>query len=340
MSAHEQFADDLALLALGALQGDERVTLEKHLEGCACLPPQELERLRGDLALLALSASGPAPPQRSRERLLKAMAKEPRAQKAAPRRSFSSWAIVPWLAALALLFVAAFFWQQSDRLAQRVAHLQDQSAQQQAQLERAREVVSTLTSTDAMRVTLVAAQNPPQPQGKAIYVKNRSSLIFLASNMPALPPQKIYELWLIPTNGAPIPAGVFKPDARGSATLVDPAATARRDRSQGFCDYRRTGAGILGAYNANCDDGRRRIDHPGTAALGCPGRARLDRLFAATKAAELRSAGQPTAAVPMWPALLRIGRGSAFLDHGNYHEKVKREAGCKYLRTCQHDDAW
>jgi anti-sigma-K factor RskA len=225
MSAHEQFADDLALLALGALQGDERVALEKHLEGCfACR--HELERLRGDMALLALSASGPAPPQRSRERLLKAMAKEPRAQKAAPRRSFSSWAIVPWLAALALLFVAAFFWQQSDRLAQRVAHLQDQSAQQQAQLERAREVVSTLTSTDAMRVTLVAAQNPPQPQGKAIYVKNRSSLIFLASNMPALPPQKIYELWLIPINGAPIPAGVFKPDSRGSATLVEPPLPA------------------------------------------------------------------------------------------------------------------
>ena len=101
-----------------------------------------------------------------------------------------------------------------------------ESAQQQAQLERAREVVSTLTSTDAMRVTLVAAQAPPQPQGKAIYVRDRSSLIFLASNMPALPPQKIYELWLIPTNGAPIPAGVFKPDARGSATVIEPPLPA------------------------------------------------------------------------------------------------------------------
>ena len=65
MSAHEQFADDLALLALGTLQGDERVALEKHLEGCAACR-RELERLRGDMALLALSAAGPAPPQRSR----------------------------------------------------------------------------------------------------------------------------------------------------------------------------------------------------------------------------------------------------------------------------------
>src|SRR5439155_549248 len=109
MSVHEQFAEDLALYALGGLQGDERVALEKESTG------------------------------------------------------------------------------------------------QQAQLQRAREVVETLTATDAMRVTLVAAKTAPQPQGKAIYVRNRSSLIFLASNLPTLPPQKAYELWLIPTSGAPIP---------------------------------------------------------------------------------------------------------------------------------------
>ena len=225
MSAHEQFADDRALLALGALQGDERVTLEKHLEECSSCR-RELERLSGDMALLALSASGPAPPRRSRERLLKAIAREPRAQTSTERRASVLWTSLPWLATAALLLVAAFFWQQSDRLAQRVARLLDESAQQQAQLERAREVVSTLTSTDALRVTLVAAQTPPQPQGKAIYVRDRSSLIFLASNMPSLPPQNAYELWLIPTNGAPIPAGVFKPDVRGSATVIEPPLPA------------------------------------------------------------------------------------------------------------------
>ena len=61
MSPHEQFADDLALLAMGQLQGDERAALEKHLEGCAACR-RELEQLRGDTALLALSAAGPAPP--------------------------------------------------------------------------------------------------------------------------------------------------------------------------------------------------------------------------------------------------------------------------------------
>lgn len=224
MSTHEQFADDLALLAVGALQGNERAALEKHLEGCASCR-RELEQLRGDTALLALSTAGPAPPSRSRERLLKAIAKEPRASRQQPARSWG-WTLIPWFAAAAFALAAVFFFRQSDHLAQRVAELQSQSAQQQAELERAREVVATLTSTSAMRVTLVAAQAPPQPQGKAMYVRDRSSLVFLASNMPPLPPEKAYELWLIPTSGAPIPAGMFKPDAHGSAAVIQPPMPA------------------------------------------------------------------------------------------------------------------
>jgi anti-sigma-K factor RskA len=223
MSVHEQFAEDLALLALEALPGEERVAVQQHLEGCAGCS-RELEQLRGDMALLALSTTGPAPPRRAQERLLKAIAQEPRARTTTARRP--SWGFVPWFAVAALVLVGGFFWRQSDRLAMRVAELQNESALQQAQLERARAVVSTLTSTDALRVTLVAAQTPPQPQGKAIYVRDRSSLIFLASNMPAPPSQKAYELWLIPSSGAPIPAGVFKPDAHGSATVIEPPLPA------------------------------------------------------------------------------------------------------------------
>jgi anti-sigma-K factor RskA len=65
------------------------------------------------------------------------------------------------------------------------------------------------------------------PAGKAIYSRERGGLIFVASNLNPLPPQKAYELWLIPTQGAPIPAGVFKPDARGGAMVINPPLPAR-----------------------------------------------------------------------------------------------------------------
>ncbi len=77
MSVHEQFAENLALHALGVLEGEERVALEKHLEGCAGCR-RELEQLRGDMALMALSTGGPTPPRRARQRLLEAVAREPR----------------------------------------------------------------------------------------------------------------------------------------------------------------------------------------------------------------------------------------------------------------------
>jgi len=218
MSGHEQFAEDLALLALGSLGGDERLALEKHLRECAACR-RELESLRGDMALLSLSTGGPKPPARSRERLMAAIAREPRGS-AAPAKRW--WMLAPSLAVAALMLVIVLLMKQNSALRQQVARMDYDAAAQHVELRRAREVVSTLTASDAMRVTLVAAKTPPQPQGKAIYVRDRSNLIFIASNMPAAPPEKAYELWLIPASGAPIPAGVFKPDAHGSATVVNP----------------------------------------------------------------------------------------------------------------------
>jgi anti-sigma-K factor RskA len=89
-----------------------------------------------------------------------------------------------------------------------------------------RRVAAPILEPEAQRVTLVAAKTPPQPQGKAFYLRNRNSLVFLANNMPPLPQQKAYELWLIPKSGSPIPAGVFRPDANGSATVVNPPLPA------------------------------------------------------------------------------------------------------------------
>jgi len=224
VSAHEQFAEDLALYALGALQGYELVDLEKHLADCPSCR-RELEELRGDMALMALSAAGPVPPRRSEQRLLDAIGHEPRAIRSRrPGRSW--WGALGWVAAAVMAGGVFWFWQQSDRTAQQMARVQNEFSSQQIELKRTRDVVATLTAPDAQVVSVVAPNAPPQPQGKVIYVRDRSSLVFIASNLPTPPPQKAYELWLIPTQGTPIPAGVFKPNSHGSATVVNPPLPA------------------------------------------------------------------------------------------------------------------
>ena len=237
MSSHEQFAEDLALHSLGALEGEERTRLEAHLGECAVCRT-ELEQLRGDGALLAMSAMGPRPPQRARQRLLDAVAREASgtltlSQKARndgattvaaePRRSW--WGTLGWAAAAAVVIFAIALQRENFGLKEKLATANLQAADNAQKLEEFQRVAAPLIEPEAQHVTLVAAKAPPQPQGKAFYLRQRGSLVFVASNMPALPPHKAYELWLVPVQGKPIAAGVFKPDSRGNGTVVNPPLT-------------------------------------------------------------------------------------------------------------------
>jgi anti-sigma-K factor RskA len=222
MTIHEQFAEDLALYALGSLpEGEERRALEEHLETCGVCR-RELEQLRGDMGLLSLSTAGPRPPERSRRRLMAALANEPRHQSAPQRRW---WWAAPWTVAAALAIVAVILWNKNSLLEQKMAGIQSVFSEQRQELSRAREVVATLTAPDSQQVILVAAKTPPLPHGKAFYLRSSGSLIFLASNLPPLPPDKIYELWLIPNSGSPVAAGLFRPDTHGGAAVLNPPLT-------------------------------------------------------------------------------------------------------------------
>src|ERR1019366_4433415 len=148
MKTHEQFADDLALYALGELAGSERQELEEHLFTCAACR-RELQALRGDLGLLGLSSSGPQPPARSKERLMRAIAAEPRGVNAPqpaelPRRSLW-WARVPTFAAVALLFAVIGMWRSTRRVNDQLAELSNRNQDQAVQLNRLHDELRLLT---------------------------------------------------------------------------------------------------------------------------------------------------------------------------------------------------
>ena len=233
MSIHEQFADDLALYALGSLDGAELQALETHLEGCASCR-HEVELLRGDTSLMALTTAGPKPPARSRQRLMSAIAVEPRlsitvasspssSSSSSPSRGRSWWPAMGWVAAAAMVILCVGLLNRNSGLERNIAALRSQFADQGSKLQEANATVDTLLDPESTRIELVAAGSKPQPRGKAIYQRRNRNLIFFASNLAPLPADKVYELWLFPVNGgAPIAAGLFKPDARGSATVVNP----------------------------------------------------------------------------------------------------------------------
>lgn len=225
MTAHEQFAEDLALYALGSLEGEAVVSLEQHLDECAACR-QELARLQGDMALLALTTSGPAPPQRARQRLLKAIGHEPRSLRTVLMRR-RWWTLAPVFASLVLAVFAIMLWRENASQRDRIVALKADAAHNQATFEEAKHLLALLTDPSAMHVTLVAAPSKPQPEGKAIYMPHNGALVFMASNLAPLPPEKTYELWLVPMHSdKPMPAGTFKPDPKGNAMVMMPPMTA------------------------------------------------------------------------------------------------------------------
>ena len=224
MKTHEQFADDLALYALGELAGTDRQELEEHLHTCAACR-RELQALRGDLGLLGLSSSGPQPPARAKERLLRAIAAEPPrvavpAPVAAPRQSLW-WAWIPVFAAVAFFFLALGMWRDNRHLNDVLAELNTQNHDLTVQLGRVAAQIRMLQAPDAVHVSLNPAKSPRQPSGTAIFSPSQKRMLFMASNLPQVPEGKAYELWIIPMQGAPMPAGMFKPDEHGNAMMMD-----------------------------------------------------------------------------------------------------------------------
>ena len=221
MSEHEKFADDLPLLALGALDGADRDAVEAHARSCdEC--SRELQRLIADLAMLALSSPLEQPPARAKARLMNAIAQEPKAAAITTSPRGRWWILVPSAVALGLLFLVFALWDQNRVMQRELAAVQRDAALSRENTAHAAQVIRLLTDRDSQHVTLVASNAKPQPTGKAIYSPKTGGLVFFASNFAPMPADKAYELWLIPQQGAPIPAGVFKPDATGSAMVMMP----------------------------------------------------------------------------------------------------------------------
>jgi anti-sigma-K factor RskA len=221
LSGHPQFEEDLDLYALGALEREEAQELESHLETCPeC--KQKVEEARGRAALLALAAPPQDPPRHVRERLLKQIAGRRPEQRPARLAAFWQWA-TPALAALSLVLAvwAMALRTRNKELYRQVRELEGTQQTMNAELTRARAVLELLTAPDTTKVTLVAGEAHPAPQGKVFYHPRRG-LLFYAANLPALPSGKTYQLWLVPTHGNPISAGIFQTDAHGNGEVLLP----------------------------------------------------------------------------------------------------------------------
>jgi anti-sigma-K factor RskA len=226
MKDHAQFAEDLPLYAMGALDDQACPELEAHLGTCGeCR--RELEALRGDLAMVALSATGPQPPQRARQRLTQAVAAEPQSAPGVPPgmvmgRLRPRWfSLAPIAIALVMAITSLALLLEVQRLRNALETLRQQSAHD-------REIVAMLKDPKAEQKILVPVpvNNSKQPQVKTIYVRDKGHVLVIANNLAELPSGKAYQLWLLTQEGHAMPCGTFTTDWRGHGMKLHSMKTA------------------------------------------------------------------------------------------------------------------
>ncbi len=129
---------------------------------------------------------------------------------------------VGWGAAAALAVFSLSIYKERDSLREKVGTQAAALSTASESAERAQLVLDTIVSASTQRFTLTKTNVKPPSTGRVLYLATRGSLVFQGSNLDPLPAEKTYELWLIPSGeGAqPIPAGTFKPDQRGYASVI------------------------------------------------------------------------------------------------------------------------
>jgi hypothetical protein len=163
------------------------------------------------------------PPLALRARVLAAVAAAPKP--ATPARS-RVWPLATAASLALAVGLGAYASQLRDRIgalegALREARMRANAAEQRAAdaLQTAagtRIALAVLTAPDVARIDL-AGQAPVAPRASARAFWSRSrGMVFTASNLPQLPAGRVYQLWVLTAQPAPLSAGLLTPDAQGS----------------------------------------------------------------------------------------------------------------------------
>ena len=230
-AAHDELKHDAAAYALGVLEAAAHAAFEAHLASCAeCAA--DVRQMR--LAASALPHTVPqvSPPPSLRARILRQMSAAPDASTPAPAVVVREKRGLPaWLPIAAMLVIGAGVSFYAQRMQARVANLETQLRQAQAQVAaaerqtlearnvafRAQSAMGVFAAPDVARIDLAGQPVAVSARARALWSRQRG-MVFTVTNLPALPPGRVYQVWVV-TAQAPVSAGLLTPDASGGGSV-------------------------------------------------------------------------------------------------------------------------
>jgi anti-sigma-K factor RskA len=212
---HPIRTEDLELLALGVLDGEECKTFRAHISSCAeCA--RNFAEAQGRVALFALAAPPQNPSLAARERLLETIraekipAKGTRSVNSAPHAA--RWWNSLWVPATAILAIATvLLWVNDHRMSDELQEMRGTEQMFEQEMHRQRALVSLFSAQDTEAVSLAAKSAVPKSSWARVKYNSRLGMVCYTGDLPAPPPDKEYQMWIVPMVGHPISAGAFMP---------------------------------------------------------------------------------------------------------------------------------
>lgn len=201
---HDELTDLYELYVLDVLEAEVAAEIDDHVNSRCEFCLEHLANASVVAASMAGSAELQKPPSRLRKRVISAVK---------PENSSKgwTWAIAALSAACAALLTLSI-WSASS-----VQEYRSQIASLSAERTQLREAVEILSRSETRTVQFGKAENVPHGR---VFVNRNRGLVVVGSQLPQLAANRTFQLWLIPTAGAPQSAGLFRPNAAGNFVQV------------------------------------------------------------------------------------------------------------------------
>lgn len=233
--------EEIELFALGALPEDEAATVRAHVSACdECAA--RLAEAHGHASLLAFGVKQDRPAGTIKAELMARVRANRQSEEMNewPSRVYAenqargagegagrlTWVLAAGAVALALVSLGLSW--QNRRISAKLEQerkVAEASIREREQIEK---LVGMLASPDTMTVKLAGMGEMANASGMVKFNAKAGMVVYEAENLPHLPADKSYQMWLVPTSGAPISAGLLGPGghAWGSMWMAEvPANT-------------------------------------------------------------------------------------------------------------------